>query len=69
MTSDQGLEALTQSVELMAHMQVETEKRLSIAIAGVAEAHAKTEKTVERVGVMVRRMDSYAMLIARDHEA
>ncbi len=65
MTIDERLEALTQTVELLAHMQVETEKGLgaaNAAIAAIAEIQAKTERTVNRMG-------RYAMLIARDHEA
>jgi hypothetical protein len=68
MTIDERLEALTQTVELMAHMHVETDKRLSAAIASVSEAHAKTEKTVDRMAETIRRMGRYAMVIARDHE-
>jgi hypothetical protein len=61
-TIDERLEALTQTVELMAHMQIETEKKFGAAITAVSEAQAKTERTVNRLG-------RYAMLIARDHEA
>jgi len=68
MTIDERLGALTQTVELMAHMQVETEKRLSAAIAAVSEAQAKTETTVNRMAETIRRMGRYAMVIARDHE-
>jgi len=62
LTIDERLEALTQTVELMAHMQLETEKKFGVAIATIAEAQARTEKTVNRMG-------RYAMLIARDHES
>jgi hypothetical protein len=75
LTIDERLEALTQTVELLGHMQVEGERQRALdlaktedALRRVAEAQAKTEKTVERVGVMVRRMGRYAMLVARDHE-
>lgn len=65
MTIDERLEALAQTVELMAHMQGQTEKTVA-SLAGkiekVAEAHAETEKIVSRLG-------RYAMLIARDYEA
>ncbi len=68
MTIDQRLEALTQTMELLAHMQLENEKQRILDVAKtedsfrkLAEAQAKTEKTVNRIG-------RYAILIARDHE-
>jgi len=68
LTIDERLEALTQTMELLAHMQIENEKQRSLDVAKteeslrkLAEAQAKTEKTVNRIG-------RYAMLIARDHE-
>jgi len=68
LTIDERLEALTQTMELLAHMQIENEKQRNLDLAKteesfrkLAEAQAKTEKTVNRIG-------RYAMLIARDHE-
>jgi hypothetical protein len=58
MTIDERLEALAQTVELLGHMQIQTEK----TVGALAEAHAETEKVVGRLG-------RYAILIARDHEA
>jgi len=68
LTIDERLEALTQTMGLLAHMRLENEKQRILDVAKteesfrrLAEAQAKTEKTVNRLG-------RYAMLIARDHE-
>jgi hypothetical protein len=68
LTIDERLEALTQTVELLGHMQVEGERQRALdlaktedALRRVAEAQAKTEQTVNRMG-------RFAMVIARDHE-
>ena len=65
MTIDERLEALAQTVELLGHMQIQTEKnigQIDKTMKALAEAHAETEKIVGRLG-------RYAILIARDHEA
>jgi hypothetical protein len=45
-TIDDHLEALNKTIELLAKMQIETER----AIKAAAVAHAKTEETVEKLG-------------------
>jgi hypothetical protein len=75
LTIDERLEALTQSVELMAHMQLENEKQRNLDLAKtvdslrkLAEAQAKTEEAQAKTEKTVNRIGRYAMLIARDHE-
>lgn len=75
MTIDERLEALTQTMELLAHMQLENEKQRSLDVAKteesfrkLAEAQAKTEAAQAKTEKMVNRIGRYAMLIARDHE-
>jgi len=64
-TIDERLEALAQTVELLAKMQIETEKAMTEtqkAIKAGAEAHAETEKTVRKLG-------RFAMIIGTDRES
>ncbi len=75
MTIDERLEALTQTMELLAHMQVENEKQRNLDLAKtedslrkLAEAQAKTEEAQAKTEKTVNRIGRYAMLIARDHE-
>jgi uncharacterized protein (DUF924 family) len=58
MTIDERLEALTHSVELLAGMQIETEKR----VQSIASSHEQTEKVIRRFG-------RFAMAITLDHES
>jgi hypothetical protein len=62
MNIDERLEALTQTLELTTRMHIDFEKTTEKSIKALTEAHAETEKTVNRLG-------RYAILIARDHEA
>lgn len=65
MSIDERLGALTQTVELLGHMQIENEKRLeklSTVVETIAVAQVNMAETI-------RRMGRYAMVIARDHEA
>jgi hypothetical protein len=65
MTIDDRLEALTQTVELLAQMHGQTETSMSQigkTMNALAEAQVETEKRLSRLG-------RYAILIARDHEA
>jgi hypothetical protein len=65
LTIDERLEALTHTVELLAGMQIETEKKmqaLAEAQTKTAEAAASSEKTIKKLG-------RFAMIIALDHES
>jgi len=75
LTIDERLEALTQTMELLAHMQIENEKQRNLDLAKteesfrkLAEAQAKTEAALAKTEKTVNRIGRYAMLIARDHE-
>jgi len=75
LTIDERLEALTQTMELLAHMRLENEKQRILDVAKteesfrkLAEAQAKTEAGLAKTEKMVNRIGRYAMLIARDHE-
>jgi hypothetical protein len=57
MTIDERLDAFAHNLELLSEMQLHTAEKID----KLAEAHAETEKTVNRLG-------RYAILIARDHE-
>jgi hypothetical protein len=71
MTIDERLEALTQSLELMAGLHRETEVsvgRLSDALAKIGENQAKLETSQAKTEKMLRGFGRFAMAIARDHE-
>jgi len=75
LTIDERFEALKQTVELLAHMQVEGERQHALdlaktedALRRVAEAQAKTEEAHAKTERTVNRMGRFAMVIARDHE-
>jgi hypothetical protein len=63
-TIDERLEALTHTVELLAGMQVESEKLLQ----SLTKAQARTEKAQARTEKGLNLMRRYALQIALDHE-
>jgi hypothetical protein len=63
-TIDERLDALTHTAELLAGMQIETEKLVQTLL----KAQTRTEQSLTRMEQGLNRLRKYASIIAHDHE-